>query len=143
MSLGWIAQTHHLHYITANRESKSFLLSTTPSFTHLVRMPWRAHDKYNCHQKDQSINTESDPGHTAGFVSFLHLRWELEVIRTAGSFAGSLVDCSAVYRFRFFLCWGFFCGSAGRRAAAAAAKGAVRRLALTGISIGYLEIGRR
>ena len=143
MSLGWIAQTHHLHYITANRESKSFLLSTTPSFTHLVRMPWRAHDKYDCHQKDQSIYTERNPGHTAGFVGFLHIRRELDVIRMAGSFAGSLVDCSGVYHFRLFLCRGFCGGSAGRRAAAAAAEGAVRRLALTGISIGYLEIGRR
>ena len=107
----------------------------------LFRMSWRAHNQRNCQQKYKSIDTESNPGHTAGFVRFLHIRWELEVIRTAGSFAGSLVDCSGVYRFRLFLCRGFCGGSAGRRAAAAAAKGAVRRLALIGISIGYLEIG--
>ena len=60
----------------------------------LFRMSWRAHNQRNCQQKYKSIDTESNPGHTAGFVGFLHIRWELEVIRTAGSFAGSHVDCS-------------------------------------------------
>ena len=65
------------------------------------------------------------------------------MIRTTGSFAGSLVECSAIRRFRLFLCRCFRSGSAGRRAAVASVERILWHLLGSCVPIGYLEIGKR